>query len=169
MLTARQGARQIRSDMQSYSISQTALLPASFSHLLPCLLGSFDSLITISGEKNFYEAWGLFHTTSLHIIIGKCVKSAVSVSKWSKLTGAQEVWSPQLGLTKHLGGSSSWEGLGEQARKVAGSREKGSAGIGECGAEAPWCKTVWSQVQLACCNCTHLFHRRVELSELLRV
>lgn len=131
MLIARQGARQIRSDMQSYSIPQTALLPASFSHLFPCLLGSFACLITISGEKNFYEAWGLFHTTSLHIIIGKCVKSAVSFSNQSKLTGAREVRSPQLGLIKHLSaGSSSWEGLGEQVRRGLEVERKAQQGSG---------------------------------------
>lgn len=103
------------------------------------LLGSFASSITISGEQNFYRTWGLFHMTSLHIIIGKCVKSAVSISSQSMLTETHEVWSPQLGLTNHLStGSTNWEEQWEQARGGWKWKEKLSRHVGNLVPHCGW-------------------------------
>lgn len=80
-------------------------------------------------KQNFYRVWGLFCMTSLHIIIGKRVKSLVSFSNWNTPAGTREVWSAPAGTDASLGaGRRSWEEPGEQVRRVAGSGEKSSTG-----------------------------------------
>lgn len=96
-------------------------------------------------KQNFCRVSGLFSMMALHIIIGKCVNSAVSFSNWNTLFGAHEVWSHPAGTNSSLRtGKRSWEEPGDQARKVPGSEEKGSLGHLENlerGAHDSWCGT----------------------------